>query len=95
MNCIAPGNIPTQLLASALSDDPEAAARVAATRALMAAIRPLHRDGTVEDVAETALYLAGDRSAYVTGIVIPVDGGTSAGNPPARPAVPATPAAPA
>jgi NAD(P)-dependent dehydrogenase (short-subunit alcohol dehydrogenase family) len=28
-----------------------------------------------------ALYLAGDRSAYVTGAVLPVDGGSSAGAP--------------
>jgi NAD(P)-dependent dehydrogenase (short-subunit alcohol dehydrogenase family) len=90
VNCIAPGNIPTQLLAGSLTEDPAAAARVAATRALMAAMRPLKRDGTGEDVAETALYLASDRSAYVTGIVLPVDGGSAAGSPPARPAAPAS-----
>jgi len=81
VNCIAPGNIPTQLLAASMSGDPEAAAAVAATRARMAAMRPLNREGTAEDVAETALYLASERSAYVTGVVIPVDGGAVAGNP--------------
>jgi NAD(P)-dependent dehydrogenase (short-subunit alcohol dehydrogenase family) len=41
--------------------------------------RPLKREGTVEDVAEAALYFATDRSRYVTGTVLPVDGGTVAG----------------
>jgi NAD(P)-dependent dehydrogenase (short-subunit alcohol dehydrogenase family) len=36
---------------------------------------PLKREGTPEDIAEAALYLAGDRSRYVTGTVLPVDGG--------------------
>ncbi len=38
----------------------------------------LGRIGSVEDVAHAALYLASDASAYVTGAVLPVDGGWSA-----------------
>ena len=34
---------------------------------------------TATDVAEAALYFAGDRSRYVTGTVLPIDGGTVAG----------------
>jgi NAD(P)-dependent dehydrogenase (short-subunit alcohol dehydrogenase family) len=45
----------------------------------MRADRPLKREGTTADIAEAALYLAGDRSRYVTGTVLPVDGGTVAG----------------
>ena len=41
--------------------------------------RPLKREGTADDVAEAALYLATDRSRYVTGTVLPIDGGTVAG----------------
>ncbi|GJO96845.1 hypothetical protein NJB18001_06870 [Mycobacterium marinum] len=41
--------------------------------------RPLKREGTPEDIAEAALYFAGERSRYVTGTVLPVDGGTVAG----------------
>jgi NAD(P)-dependent dehydrogenase (short-subunit alcohol dehydrogenase family) len=44
----------------------------------MRADRPLKREGTTADIAEAALYLAGDRSRYVTGTVLPVDGGTVA-----------------
>ncbi len=36
---------------------------------------PLHRGGTPEDIADVALFLASDMSAYVTGQVIQVDGG--------------------
>ena len=39
----------------------------------------------IADVANAVLFLASDRSAQVTGIVLPVDGGTTAGPPP-RPA---------
>ena len=41
--------------------------------------RPLKREGTIEDVAEAVVYLAGDRSRYITGVVLPIDGGTVAG----------------
>lgn len=50
-------------------------------RAIMSVTRPLRRQGSAADVAEAALYLADDRSAYVTGIVLPVDGGSTAGLP--------------
>jgi NAD(P)-dependent dehydrogenase (short-subunit alcohol dehydrogenase family) len=81
VNAIAPGNIPTPLLASsAMNMDHEAVVRYEATiRETMRADRPLQREGTPDDVAEAALYFAGDRSRYVTGTVLPVDGGTVAG----------------
>jgi 3-oxoacyl-[acyl-carrier protein] reductase len=46
-----------------------------AARAAMVDHIPLKRAGTPEDVAETALFLAADGSAYITGQVISVDGG--------------------
>lgn len=81
VNCIAPGNIPTPILASsATAEDRERLERFEARiRAQMRHDRPLKREGTADDVAEAALYLATDRSRYVTGIVLPVDGGTVAG----------------
>jgi NAD(P)-dependent dehydrogenase (short-subunit alcohol dehydrogenase family) len=81
VNCIAPGSIPTPILASSASGKGrEELERFEQTlRAQMRADRPLQREGTPEDVAEAALYLAGDRSRYVTGTVLPVDGGTAAG----------------
>jgi NAD(P)-dependent dehydrogenase (short-subunit alcohol dehydrogenase family) len=81
VNAIAPGSIPTPILASSASGKTrEELERFEQTlRAQMRADRPLQRDGTPEDVAEAALYLAGDRSRYVTGTVLRVDGGTAAG----------------
>jgi NAD(P)-dependent dehydrogenase (short-subunit alcohol dehydrogenase family) len=81
VNAIAPGNIPTPLLAtSAVNMDPGEIERYeAAIRETMRADRPLKREGTPEDIAEAALYFAGERSRYVTGTVLPVDGGTVAG----------------
>jgi NAD(P)-dependent dehydrogenase (short-subunit alcohol dehydrogenase family) len=42
------------------------------------AMAPLGRLGTAEDIAGAALYLASRASAYVTGAILPIDGGTSA-----------------
>jgi NAD(P)-dependent dehydrogenase (short-subunit alcohol dehydrogenase family) len=80
VNCIAPGSIPTPLLAkSAVAMGADADTFIAMVRQMMAANRPLKRDGSSEDVADAALYFASDRSRYVTATLLPVDGGTSAG----------------
>jgi NAD(P)-dependent dehydrogenase (short-subunit alcohol dehydrogenase family) len=83
VNCLAPGSIPTPILAASAKQLSEEArdAFVKSSRQAMRDNRPLEREGTPEDVAEAALYFAGDRSAYVTGTVLPVDGGTVAGTP--------------
>ncbi|MET0911723.1 MAG: SDR family oxidoreductase, partial [Acidimicrobiales bacterium] len=70
-NVIAPGSIDTprfQKVAEEM-DDPEGFV------AGLAKTIPLHRLGTAEDVASIALFLASDLSAYVSGAVIPADGG--------------------
>ncbi|MBV8965826.1 MAG: SDR family oxidoreductase [Mycobacteriaceae bacterium] len=81
VNALAPGNIRTAIVRkSAAGKDLAQLERFEeAIRAQMRADRPLKREGTVEDVAEAALYFATDRSRYVTGTVLPVDGGTVAG----------------
>ena len=81
VNCIAPGNIPTPLLQTAASDeDRDRLERFEARiRQQMRDDRPLKREGTPDDVAEAVLYFATDRSRYVTGTVLPVDGGAVAG----------------
>ena len=81
VNAIAPGNIPTRLVkTSGMYMDAEQLERYEAEiRETMRADRPLKREGTPDDVAEAALYFASDRSRYVTGTVLPVDGGTVAG----------------
>lgn len=81
VNCIAPGNIPTPILRSAATDeDRERLEKFEARiRQQMRDDRPLKREGAASDVAEATLYFATDRSRYVTGTVLPVDGGTVAG----------------
>ena len=87
VNAIAPGNIPTPLLKTTTSEkSAEELARFEhAIREQMRADRPLKREGTTADIAEAALYLASDRARYVTGTVLPVDGGTVAGKVMRRP----------
>jgi NAD(P)-dependent dehydrogenase (short-subunit alcohol dehydrogenase family) len=70
VNCLVPGGIRTPMTASTYDVD--------AVRQLT---QPLNREGLPEDVAEAALFLASDRSAQITGVTLPVDGGTTAGPP--------------
>lgn len=83
VNCLAPGHIRTPLTTFAtpgLSD--EVVERIkAAVSPVMDSNQPLKRHGKPEDVAEVVLFLAGDRSAQITGVVLPVDGGITAGDP--------------
>ncbi|MBT2266099.1 SDR family oxidoreductase [Rhodococcus erythropolis] len=59
--------------------DPAEAKRLAELEAASAAAIPAGRVGSADDVARAALYLASDMSEFVTGVIIPVDGGVSAG----------------
>lgn len=73
--CICPGDTDTPMLrheARQLDRPVEGFLREAADR-------PLGRIGTPDDIAHAALYLAGDRAAFVTGAVLVVDGGGLAG----------------
>ena len=81
VNCIAPGNIPTAILKKSATDEDRERLEAfeARIRQQMRDDRPLQREGTPDDVAEAVLYFATDRSRYVTGTVLPVDGGTVAG----------------
>jgi NAD(P)-dependent dehydrogenase (short-subunit alcohol dehydrogenase family) len=67
VNCVAPAHIPTAM--NARFDQSK----------IVRAMQPLQREGSPRDIAEAMLYLASDRAAQITGIVLPVDGGTTAG----------------
>jgi NAD(P)-dependent dehydrogenase (short-subunit alcohol dehydrogenase family) len=69
VNCIAPAHIPTAINAN--YDQ----------AAIVRRMQPLQRIGSPRDVANTVLFLASGRAAQITGIVLPVDGGTTAGPP--------------
>lgn len=68
VNCIAPAHIQTAMT----TFDLESVIRFT---------QPLQRQGRAQDVAEAVIYLASERAAQVTGIVLPIDGGTTAGPP--------------
>jgi len=72
VNCIAPGFIETAMSARALNNDPERKNRVLGRT-------PMGYLGQPEDVGLAAVYLASDAARYVTGVVLPVDGGNSIG----------------
>jgi len=74
VNAIAPGSILTEGT-KALFYNPEQAERASS---LLSHI-PLGRPGDTEDIASAVLYLASDAAKYVTGHVLVVDGGWTAG----------------
>lgn len=67
VNAVAPGYMQTQMN-NDLMNDPVRAPQVVARI-------PAQRWGTAEDVAKVVLFLSSELSDYVTGTIIPVDGG--------------------
>jgi len=82
VNCIAPGNIMTPMTARLdPSMSPQVAGRVTQALAhVRLSIQPMKRPGKPQDVAAAAVYLASDEAAGVTGVVLPVDSGITAGS---------------
>lgn len=72
VNCVAPGFIATDMSAKALNNDPERKQKVMSRT-------PMGKLGEPADVAEAVYYFATDASKYVTGVILPVDGGNSIG----------------
>lgn len=72
VNCIAPGFIATDMSAKALNNDKERKGKVLSRT-------PMGVLGLPSDIGDAALFLASSESAYITGVVLPVDGGNSIG----------------
>ncbi len=72
VNAIAPGFITSDMTRKALDSDPERKRRVFERT-------PMNRMGEAEDISYAAVYLCSPAAKYVTGVTLPVDGGTSIG----------------
>jgi NAD(P)-dependent dehydrogenase (short-subunit alcohol dehydrogenase family) len=68
VNCLCPGVIDTPMVQRFTQANPE-------MLGALTQMEPVGRLGRAREVAELALFLASDRSSFITGAVIPVDGG--------------------
>ncbi len=80
VNSISPGAIATGIVAKALGVEANKADAMADTLAVnFAKAQPIPRAGITDDIANCAVYLASDKSSFVNGIDIIVDGGMLGG----------------
>ncbi len=72
VNCIMPGPVYSSMVAADLTEE---------RRELRRRASPLQIEGTSWDVAWAAVYLASDEARWVTGVILPVDGGVTIASP--------------
>jgi NAD(P)-dependent dehydrogenase (short-subunit alcohol dehydrogenase family) len=72
VNAIAPGWIESAMLQQAMRGDPRRKQRIMART-------PMHRFGEPHDIGWAAVYLCSPAAKFITGVVLPVDGGASIG----------------
>ena len=72
VNAIAPGFITTAMTAKAFSDDPERMNKAMGRT-------PMGKFGLPGDIGDAAVFLVSDAARYITGVILPVDGGNSIG----------------
>jgi NAD(P)-dependent dehydrogenase (short-subunit alcohol dehydrogenase family) len=87
LNTISPGPIATGSFRKGGGTNPDEAdnsielANAAIADVVLPRYQPLQRVGTMDDIAQVALFFASDASRFVSGVDLPVDGGMSAGWP--------------
>lgn len=74
INAVAPAVVETPIYNTFLSDE-----QVKEVLPTFDAFHPIGRNGQPGDVAEAILFLASERASWITGTILPVDGGVTAG----------------
>ena len=74
VNCLCPSEVNTEMNRRFIEQSPDPDAEL---RRVLARI-PMDRMAEPEEIAAAALFLASDDSSYITGVVLPVDGGLTA-----------------
>src|SRR5262249_44139746 len=85
VNAIAPANIETGILEGAMArgiPDEHREDFMREVREFILSRQPIRRQGVPTDIGDAAVFLGGDTSTYITGTVLPADGGILAGPPP-------------
>src|SRR5262249_7625623 len=73
VNAVRPAFVNTPMVHGLVAAEPTGAALERLAR-----MQPMGRLGTVDEVAEAVVWLCSDAAAYITGIALPLDGGTTA-----------------
>jgi NAD(P)-dependent dehydrogenase (short-subunit alcohol dehydrogenase family) len=73
VNAVCPAFVMTPMVEGFIAADPR---HFSAER--LAGMQPMGRMGTTEEVAEAVVWLCSDKAAFITGIALPLDGGTTA-----------------
>ncbi len=84
VNCIAPANIESPILGNMIGSgmpEDKKERMMEEVRSFLISRQPIQRQGTTDDIAEAAIFFASDRSTYMTGQIMCVDGGMLTGNP--------------
>jgi len=71
VNAVAPGTTMTAMMQKWASQEPDVVER-------LNALTPLRRAASPEEIAQAAAWLLSDRASYITGVVLPIDGGMRA-----------------
>lgn len=71
-NCLCPGVVATEMMKRTIEIDPDLVKKIIDQH-------PMGRAAEPEEIANAAVFLASDESAFITGISLPVDGGYLAG----------------
>ena len=72
VNAIAPGWIESEMMLNALNGDPKRSNKILGRT-------PMNAFGTPRDIGLAATYLCSPAARFVTGVLLPVDGGVSIG----------------